>query len=120
VRTGGGLVAATFVIGVYGGYFGAAAGVLFLALLLAATHDTLPRSNALKNAVLGIANATAAIGFCVFGDVRWAAVLPLAAGLFAGARIGPIVVRRTDGTALRRIIGLAAIGLAIKLALDAY
>src|SRR4051812_4688836 len=75
--------AGVFVVGIYGGYFGAGAGVVLLALLLAATHDTLARANALKNVVLGIANATAAVGFCVLGPVEWPAVGPLAVGLLA-------------------------------------
>ena len=58
--------------------------------------DTLARSNALKNIVLGIANAAAALAFCLLGPVDWAAVAPLAAGLFAGGRLGPVVVRHAD------------------------
>lgn len=49
-------------IGVYGGYFGAAAGVMLLALLLVATEETLVRANALKNVLLWMANGVAAIG----------------------------------------------------------
>ena len=64
------LTGGVFLVGIYGGYFGAAAGVVLLALLLAGTRDTLARTNALKNAVLGIANATAALAFCLLADVR--------------------------------------------------
>jgi uncharacterized protein len=109
-----------FLVGIYAGYFGAAAGVLLLALFLRAAHDTLARANALKNAVLGIANATAAIGFALLGPVDWAAIPPLAAGLLAGARLGPVIVRRSDARVLRVLIGLAGLALAVKLALDAY
>jgi uncharacterized membrane protein YfcA len=114
------LLAGVFLVGAYGGYFGAAAGVVLLALLLAATRDTLARSNALKNAVLGIANATAAVGFAVLGPVDWATAAPLAAGLLAGGRLGPIVVRRSDSRLLRTLIGLAGLALAVRLGLDAY
>ena len=109
-----------FLVGVYAGYFGAAAGVLLLALLLAATRDTLARSNALKNAVLGIANATAALGFALLGPVDWAAAAPLAVGLLAGGRLGPAVVRRSDARLLRTLIGIAGLGLAVALAIEAY
>ena len=109
-----------FLVGIYAGYFGAAAGVLLLALFLRAAHDTLARANALKNAVLGIANATAAIGFAFLGPVDWAAIPPLAVGLLAGARLGPVIVRRSDARVLRVLIGLAGLALAVKLALDAY
>jgi uncharacterized membrane protein YfcA len=117
---GPGLVGGVFVIGIYGGYFGAAAGVMLLALLLALTSDTLARSNALKNAVLGIANGTAALGFCLLAHVDWSAVAPLAAGLFAGARLGPIVVRHSNAAVLRTLIAVAGIALAVKLGADAY
>ena len=114
------LLGGVFLVGVYGGYFGAAAGVVLLALLLAATTDTLARTNALKNVVLGIANATAAIGFCLLADVDWTAVAPLAVGLLAGARLGPVIVRHSDAGVLRVLIAIAGLGLAVKLGLDAY
>jgi uncharacterized membrane protein YfcA len=117
--TGAGLIGGVFLIGIYGGYFGAAAGVMLLALLVTLTHDTLARSTALKNAVLGIANATAALGFCLLAPVAWAAVAPLALGLFAGARLGPIVVRHANPAALRTLIALAGLALAVKLGVDA-
>ena len=111
---------AVFVIGIYGGYFGAAAGVLLLALLLAATPETLARSNALKNVVLGLANMIAAVVFVLFGSVNWIAALPLAVGLFIGGRAGPIIVRRSQPRLLRILIALAGIGLAVYLGIDAY
>jgi uncharacterized protein len=117
---GAGLIAGVFVIAVYGGYFGAAAGVMVLALMLVATGETLARSNALKNVVLGIANATAAIGFALFGSVHWAAAAPLALGLLAGGRLGPVIVRHSDATILRSLIGAAGLALALKLGIDAY
>jgi uncharacterized membrane protein YfcA len=114
------LLGGVFLVGVYGGYFGAAAGVMLLALLLSLMHDTLARTNALKNAVLGLANATAAVGFCILAPVDWSAIAPLAVGLFAGGRLGPIVVRHVDAKLLRTLIGLAGLALAVKLGADAY
>ena len=118
--TGPALTGGVFLVGIYGGYFGAAAGVVLLALLLAGTSDTLARSNALKNVVLGIANATAAIGFALLADVDWATAAPLAVGLLVGGRLGPVVVRHSDARLLRTLIGLAGLGLAVKLGIDAY
>jgi uncharacterized membrane protein YfcA len=115
-----GLAPGVFLIAIYGGYFGAAAGVMLLALMLVLTGEPLARSNAFKNVVLGIANAVAAIAFTVFGDPEWAAVVPLAAGLLAGARLGPVVVRHSNATILRALIGAAGLGLAVKLGIDAY
>lgn len=113
-------LAAVAAVGVYGGYFGAGAGVMMLALFLWLGHDTLPRSNALKNVVLGLANGVAALGFVVFGNVRWGAAIPLGAGLLVGGRVGPIVVRRSPVRPLRLVIAVAGFGLAIKLGLDAF
>ena len=110
----------TFAIGIYGGYFGAAAGVLLLAMLLLGTGEALPRSNAMRNVILGLANAIAAVGFIVLAPVAWSAVLPLAMGLFMGSRVGPWVVRRAPQTLLRRVIALAGFGLAVHLGIQAY
>ncbi|MGY1772517.1 sulfite exporter TauE/SafE family protein [Blastococcus sp. SYSU D00813] len=114
------LPAAVFGIGIYGGYFGAAAGVLLLATLLLATGDGVPRSNALKNAILGVANAVAAVGYVVLTDVAWSAALPLAAGLFLGGLLGPRIVRRSPPAVLRRVIALAGLGLAVYLGVEAF
>jgi uncharacterized membrane protein YfcA len=67
-----------------------------------------------------LSNAVAALGFIVFGHVHWYAAFPLALGLFVGARLGPMVVRRAPATPLKLIIAAAGVGLAVKLGLDAY
>lgn len=115
-----GTVLGTFAICIYGGYFGAAAGVLMLAMFLLVGADGVPRSNALKNVVLGVANAVAAVGYAVFADVAWLAALPLALGFLLGGRLGPAVVRRVPQTALRRVIAVLGLGLAVHLAVDAF
>ncbi|ODT99438.1 MAG: transporter [Pseudonocardia sp. SCN 72-86] len=107
-------------VGVYGGYFGAAAGVLILALLLIGLPVSLLQANGLKNALLGLSNATAAIAFAFLGDVRWAAVAPMAVGVLVGSWVGPSIARRIPATLLRSAIGLAGLGLAVKLGFDAF
>ena len=114
------LPAGVFVIGIYGGYFGAAAGVLMLAMFLLTTGEGVPRSNALKNVVLGLANSVAALGYIFFSSVAWASALPLAIGLFAGGSLGPRIVRVVPQTALRRVIAVAGLGLAVVLGVQAY
>jgi uncharacterized protein len=109
-----------FLIGIYGGYFGAAAGVMLLALLLTLTDETLPRSSAVRTVLLSSANVVAAGYFIAFGDVRWSAVLPLALGLMVGGRIGPMVLRRAPAGPVRVVIALAGLALAIRIGLDAY
>ena len=119
-RDGRGLLLGTFLISVYGGYFGAAAGVGMLAMFLLVTGEGFARSNALRNLVLGAANGIAAVGYAVFADVSWLAALPLALGLLVGGRLGPRAVRRVPATLLRRVIAGLGLGLAVRLGVDAF
>lgn len=109
-----------FLIGIYGGYFGAAAGVMLMALLLTLTGETLARSSAVRTVLLSSANAVAAGYFIAFGDVRWAFVLPLALGLLVGGRTGPVLLRHAPAGPMRVLIALTGLGLAVRLGLDAY
>ena len=114
------LLAGTTIIGVYGGYFGAASGVLLIALLLAMTDDTLAQSSAARNLLLGMANAVASVVFIFYGSVRWLAALPLAVGFLIGGRLGPVITRKVPATPLRLCIAAAGFGLAIDLGWHAY
>jgi uncharacterized membrane protein YfcA len=109
-----------FAICVYGGYFGAAAGVLLLALLLRAGDTTLAHANAAKNVILGVANSVAGVIFAVVAPVQWAAVAALGLGCLLGSRLGPVVVRHAPATPMRIAIGLAGVALAVRLGADAY
>ena len=115
-----GMILGIFAVAVYGGYFGAAAGVMILVLLVAASDVGLPQNNALKNVLLMLANGVAAVTFAVLAPVAWAAVVPLAIGSLIGGRTGPVVVRHVSARLLRTVIGVAGIGLAVKLGIDAY
>lgn len=106
---------AIFLIGIYGGYFGAAAGVLLLAAMAVAAVEPLAVTNAVKTVVLGAANLAAAILYALTGPVHWLAALLLGVGCLIGSWIGPAVVRRTPERPLRILIALAAVGLAIYL-----
>jgi uncharacterized membrane protein YfcA len=114
------LGATLFAVAVYIGYFGAAAGVLLLVTLSAMISEKLVRVNAIKNAVNGMANAMAAACFALFGDVRWKLVLPLAAGFLVGGWIGPKIARRVPAGALRVLVSLCGLGLAVRLGVSAY
>ncbi|GGM02093.1 sulfite exporter TauE/SafE family protein [Nakamurella endophytica] len=114
-HTGPVVAGGLFLAYVYGGYFGAAAGVMVLALLVVGTDLVLPRATALRNLLMGAANATAAVLFAVSGDVRWAAVLPLGIGCLVGGALGPTLVRRVPPTVLRVVVALAGLALAVRL-----
>ena len=112
--------AAIFLICVYGGYFGAAAGILLLALLLGAGGATLAQANAAKNVTLGIANLVAAVLFAMLAPVNWPAAIAVGLGCLLGSRLGPVVVRHAPTGPLRIVIGVGGLALAVKLGADAY
>ncbi|HKS49733.1 MAG TPA: sulfite exporter TauE/SafE family protein [Amycolatopsis sp.] len=111
---------AAFCVAVYGGYFGAAAGVLMLALVSTVWTQSLARSNAAKNLAIGAANLIAATVFAFTGKVHWPAALAVCAGSVAGSWIGPAIVRRVPATPLRVAIGIAGLTLATVLAWQAF
>ncbi|HET6562468.1 MAG TPA: sulfite exporter TauE/SafE family protein [Marmoricola sp.] len=94
-------VAAT---GVYGGYFGAAQGILLMAVLGLGTHDTLHRDNALKNVLAGLVNAVAAVIFIAVAEVDWVIVAVIAVGSVVGAQLGARIGRRMPALLLRAFI----------------
>ena len=120
VGAGPWLTAGIFRAGIYGGCFGAAAGVMMLAMLLLATGGTTLRAVAAKNVLLGLCNGVAALGFVLLGPVDWAAVLPLALGFLAGGRTRPVVARRAPVRPLRLLTAVTGLGLAAYLAADAW
>ncbi|SEF70476.1 hypothetical protein SAMN05216223_101788 [Actinacidiphila yanglinensis] len=97
---------------VYGGYFGAAQGVLYLSLMGLLLDETLQRINGLKNVLAATVNGIAALFFIVIAHMDWVAVALIAAGATVGGLIGARVGRRLPPTALRGLIvavGIAAI-----------
>ncbi|MEU1378368.1 sulfite exporter TauE/SafE family protein [Streptomyces triculaminicus] len=111
IPTDGGpaLLIGLLVASTYGGYFGAAQGVLYLALMGILLHDELQRVNALKNVLGVIVNGVAALFFVFVADIDWLAVLLIAAGSTVGGQIGAKVGRRLPPTALRAVIVVVGI-----------
>jgi uncharacterized membrane protein YfcA len=106
-----GLRLGVLLAGAYTAYFGAAAGVLLLAVLGTFLHDELQRLNALSRMLILIISALAAIVFVVLGPISWVAVLVLAPTTMIGGRLGVVLVRRFSSDALRAcvlVIGVAA------------
>jgi len=100
--------------GVYGGYFGAAQGILLLAALGLSIPDDLQRINALKNVLAGTVNFVAAVIFVVVASDRiaWDAAILIGIGAIAGGQLGARVGRRLPPGVLRAVIvvvGVAAI-----------
>lgn len=106
------LIAGLLLASAYGGYFGAAQGVLYLSLMGVLLHEELQRVNALKNVLAVIVNGVAALFFVFVADVDWTAVLLIAVGSTIGGQIGAKVGRRLSPTVLRGVIvavGIVAI-----------
>jgi hypothetical protein len=98
--------------GVYGGYFGAAQGVLLIAILGIGFAESLARINAIKNVLATIVNGIAAVVFVIASQVNWPAAIAIAVGSVLGAQLGGRVGRKLPPTLYRVIIvvvGVAAI-----------
>jgi uncharacterized protein len=108
-----------FAVGIYDGYFGAASGVMTLAVLMLTVETQLVRANAIKNTLLGVADVVAAISFAIFGPVHWAAAVALGLGYLGGGTVGPMIARRIPSDVLRMVIAVAGFGLAGWLLYDA-
>lgn len=109
------LAAGVFVSGAYGGYFGAAQGVLVIGLLGSFLDDDLQRVNAAKNVLVTIVNGTAAVVFILFAHVNWLVVLLIATGSTAGGLLGARVGRRLPPLALRILVVVIGVIAAVKL-----
>ena len=109
------LLAGIFAAGVYGGYFGAAQGVLLMGLLGLGLPDNLQRINAAKNVLSGIVNGVAAVLFVLVAHVAWRPALLLAAGSIIGGQIGAKVGRRMPGAVLRGIIVAVGVVAVVRL-----
>ncbi|MFF4383407.1 sulfite exporter TauE/SafE family protein [Kitasatospora sp. NPDC001547] len=112
------LLVGVFLTGIYGGYFGAAQGVLLMALMGMLLQEELQRINAVKNALAMIVNAVAALFFLFTSTVNWAAAGLIAAGSLVGGLLGAKVGRRLPPTALRAVIVVVGLVAVTKLLLS--
>lgn len=97
------------VTGVYGGYFGAAQGVLLMAVLGTGVDDSLQRLNAVKNVLAAVVNGIAGAIFVVVADVDWWIALLIGVGSVIGGQIGATVGRRLPSAVLRVVIVLVGV-----------
>lgn len=104
--------------GVYGGYFGAAQGVLLMGLFGSFLREELQRLNAVKNVLAAIVNGVASVVFVAVTDVDWAVAGVIAAGSTVGGLLGARVGRRLSPNVLRGVIVVvgvtAAVGMAVS------
>jgi uncharacterized membrane protein YfcA len=115
---GAGLLAGVFLTGVYGGYFGAAQGVILIALLAIFIDDDLQRLNGTKNALALIVNAVSGLFFIITTNIDWSVAGLIAAGAIIGGQVGGRYGRRLPAPLLRGVIVVAGLGVAIGLAVE--
>lgn len=101
-----------FLTGIYGGYFGAAQGILLMAVMGIGVPDTMQRLNGIKNVLAAVVNAVAGIFFVIVAEVDWSIVAIIAVSSVIGAQIGAKYGRLLPDLALRAVIvivGVAAL-----------
>jgi uncharacterized membrane protein YfcA len=106
---------AVYATGVYGGYFGAAQGILLLGILGVALSQDLHRTNALKNVLAGLTNGVAGVYFAVAAHVQWGPAGVIAGASILGAQLGARYGRRLPPTALRGIIVVVGVSAIVRL-----
>jgi uncharacterized membrane protein YfcA len=111
------LAVGVYLTAVYGGYFGAAQGVILIALLSILIDDDLQRLNGLKNVIAAVVNAVAAVIFIAVAPVAWAPAILLAVGSTLGGLMGAFVGRRLSPLVLRGAIILVGTVVAVRLLL---
>jgi uncharacterized membrane protein YfcA len=104
-----------FVGAIYGGYFGAALGVMYVAALALILDETLNRINALKNVLSAAVGFVTLIVFAIFAPIHWGAALTLAPATIVGGYAGAKLARRLPARVLRVLI--VSFGTAIGLLL---
>ena len=104
-----------FLSGVYGGYFGAAQGVLLLGLMGIAFTDSMQRINAVKNVLAGLVNGVAALVFVIATHIDWGAAGLIACGAILGGQVGARIGRKLPPWALRLVIIFVGIVALVKL-----
>jgi uncharacterized membrane protein YfcA len=106
VRPRASLVLLVFALGIYGGYFGAAQGILLVGLFGVMLTIGMQGINALKNVLAGAVNGVAAIAFVLVAreHIDWKVVGLIAAGSLIGGYLGARIGRRLPPNALRAVI----------------
>lgn len=109
------LFLAIVLTGMYGGYFGAAQGVLVMAIMGVALAETMARINGLKNVLVMVANTVAGVVFVIISEVDWGIVVTIAVGSVLGAVVGARIGRKLPPLVYRVVI--VAVGVVAIVAL---
>ena len=110
-----GLVATVFLSATYGGYFGAAHGVILIGLLGIFLSDSLQRLTALKNVLQAVVNGVAGLLFILIAPVAWEVAVLIAIGSIIGGQLGARFGRRLPPVVLRVVIIVVGTTVAVRL-----
>ena len=108
-------IAGTFACGIYGGYFGAAQGILMMSVLGLSIDDTLQRLNAVKVITTGLTNLVAGVVFVIAAHIAWDVAGLIAGGSIIGGVLGARYGRRLSPGALRILIVVVGIVAIVRL-----
>jgi uncharacterized membrane protein YfcA len=115
VHGGAPLVLGVFLTGIYGGYFGAAQGVILMSLLAIFIDDDLQRLNGTKNALALIVNGMAGIVFILVAHIDWSVAALIAAGSILGGQLGGHYGRRLPTAVLRACVVVVGVSVSAVL-----
>jgi uncharacterized protein len=115
VHGGAPLLIGVFLTGIYGGYFGAAQGVILMSLLAIFIDDDLQRLNGTKNALALVVNGVAGVVFILVAHISWSVAALIAVGSTIGGQLGGHYGRRLPTAVLRTCV--VAVGLSVSVVL---
>jgi uncharacterized protein len=109
---------AVFAAGVYGGYFGAAQGILLVGFLGVTLPQSLQRTNALKNVLTAVVNGVAGVYFAFAAHVEWGPAGIIAGASMVGGQLGAHYGRRLPPAVLRGVIVVVGMTAIVRLLVD--
>ncbi|MGW4490130.1 sulfite exporter TauE/SafE family protein [Amycolatopsis sp. NPDC004368] len=109
------LLGLLFVIGIYGGYFTAAQGVMLMAVMGMLLSESLQRLNGVKNVLAAVVNVVAGLIYAIVAPVSWPVIGLLAVGSTIGGQIGAKVGRKMSPTVLRAVIVVIGVAAVVEL-----
>lgn len=112
------LAGLVFLIGIYGGYFTAAQGIMLMAVMGMFLPESLQRLNGIKNVLAAVVNTVAGIVFAFVAPVSWPVIALLAVGSMLGGMLGARIGRKLSPRVLRAVIVVIGAAAIVKLLLD--